>query len=321
MLLTVCFLYALIIQGVTTEKVFAMPFYALKPQDITERSQFYTSFSQSSVERKNNIKLAGKALDGAFIDVGAEFSFNKTVGPRTEKRGYKKAKIIVNGKFTDGIGGGVCQVSTTLYNALILAGLKITEYHPHSLPVSYVAPSFDAMVNSGSADLKFVNDTNNPIIIKTSVSDSQIKITVLGEKMNEKYVRQSVITGEIPAPEEEVVTDNSLTYPDLYEGEQKVVSYSKKGYLSEGYLIKYINGKPVSAIKIRKDRYSAVQGLIVLGTAKREEIPIEPEIDTEETGFYASQCPQFNARNFGQYKYLKKLKNTLTNTFFYGNIS
>lgn len=252
-----------------------MPFYALKPQELVLRAQFFTSFPLSSNERKNNIKLASTSLDGTFIDVGAEFSFNKTVGARTEKNGYKTAKIIVGGKFVDGVGGGVCQVSTTLYNAVLLAGLKITEYHPHSLPVSYVAPSFDAMVNSNTADLKFVNVTNNPIYIKTEVNSSQIKISIYGEKMTEKYVRQSVIVSEIPAPSEQVVVDDALEYPSLYEGESKVVSYGKNGYFSEGYLIKYVNGKPVNIAKIRKDKYSPVQGVIVQGKAKKVE-NIEP---------------------------------------------
>ena len=254
-----------------------MPFYALKPQELTLRAQFYTSFPLSSNERKNNIRLASTSLDGTFIDVNAEFSFNKTVGARTEKNGYKTAKIIVGGKFVDGVGGGVCQVSTTLYNAVLLAGLKITEYHPHSLPVSYVAPSFDAMVNSNTADLKFINNTSNPIYIKTEVNSTQIKISIYGEKMVEKYVRQSVIVSEIPAPSEQIIIDDALEYPSLYEGESKIVSYGKNGYFSEGYLIKYVNGKPVNITKIRKDKYSPVQGVIVQGKAKKTEI-FEPEL-------------------------------------------
>ena len=153
---------------------FAMPFYGLSPKDVTLRSSFYTSFPASSPERKYNIKLASSAIDKTLVDVGAEFSFNQTVGFRTIENGYKIARIIMNGKFEKGVGGGVCQVSSTLYNAILLSGLKITEYHPHSLPVSYVAPSFDAMVNSGSADLRFINNTNNPIIIRSYADDSII---------------------------------------------------------------------------------------------------------------------------------------------------
>ena len=96
----------------------AMPFYDLRPQEMVLRAEFCTYYSSSTSERKHNITLATKALDNTFIDVGAEFSFNLTVGERTVKRGYKTSKIIVAGEFVDGVGGGVCQVSTTLYNAV-----------------------------------------------------------------------------------------------------------------------------------------------------------------------------------------------------------
>ena len=248
-----------------------MPFYDLRPCELSLRAKFSTEYKSSSAERKNNIKLASKAIDNYLLDVGAEFSFNQTVGPRTEKRGYMQAKIIVNGEFVDGIGGGVCQVSTTLYNAVLLAGLKVTEYHPHSLPVSYVAPSFDAMVNSGGADLKFVNNTYNPIIINTFANDEILTISITGETMMESYVRQSVLKEEIPAPEEQIILDEKGEYPDLLEGESKVIAYSKKGYKSEGYLLKKINGEIVEKTKIRSDRYAPRKGLIVYGQTKREE--------------------------------------------------
>jgi vancomycin resistance protein YoaR len=164
-------------------KGYAMPFYDLKPKFLTERAVFSTSYETSSSERKHNIALASKSLNNTIVDVGAEFSFNMTVGARTEKRGYKTAKIISGGEFVDGVGGGVCQVSTTLYNAVVRAGLMVTEYHPHSLQVSYVLPSTDAMVNSGSADLRFVNNTNNPIIIKTTATNTTITIKIVGEPL------------------------------------------------------------------------------------------------------------------------------------------
>ncbi len=247
-------------------KVFAqMPFYDLKPQNLVLRSTFYTSYPSSSEERKENIMLASRSLDNTFVDVGGEFSFNEIVGDRTTARGYKNAKIIVNGSFVDGVGGGVCQVSTTLYNAVLLAGLRITEYHPHSLPVSYVSPSFDAMVSSGSADFRFVNNTHNPVLIKTQADRSQIKIYIYGEPSPIKYVRKSVVTEELLPPSEEIVIDDTNEFPDLSLGERRVLSYSKAGYKSEGYIIALKNGKPVSSTKIRSDVYGGVRGKIVEG--------------------------------------------------------
>jgi len=266
--------------GFVATNAHAMPFYDLKPKAITLRSSFYTSYGTSSEERKSNVALAALSLNNAFIDVGGEFSFNLTVGERTVKRGYKTAKIIVNGEFVDGVGGGVCQVSTTLYNAVLLAGLKITEFHPHSLPVSYVAPSFDAMVNSGSADLRFINDTHNPIIIKTYADGERLRIEVYGEPLSVRYERKSVITEELPAPKAEEVFDEKGEFPELYEGESKFLRYGKPGYKSEGYLMTIKDGKTIRIRKIRSDKYNPSKGVIVHGKAIRP-IESEPPIDLE----------------------------------------
>ncbi len=266
--------------GLLQVKAHAMPFYDLKPAFIRLRAEFSTDYSKSSSERKSNIALASRSLNNVFVDVGGEFSFNRTVGPRTEKRGYQKAKIIVKGEFVEGVGGGVCQVSTTLYNAILLSGLKVTEYHPHSLPVNYVAPSFDAMVNSGSADLRFINNTHNPIIIKTSADGDRLKVQILGEPMKECYQRKSTIKEYISPPEQLVIYDDELKYPDLYQGEIKFLQYAKQGVVSEGLLIKTVNGKPISAKVIRKDRYNPVRQIVVEGRAVREnEGNIEQIID------------------------------------------
>ncbi len=269
--ISIIFLLNCLSGGLCLRTGFAMPFYDLKPKEIVLRAQFYTSYESSTEERKHNIMLASKSLDNTFVDVGAEFSFNYTVGERTAKRGYKTSKIIVGGEFVDGVGGGVCQVSTTLYNAVLMAGLKIIEYHPHSLPVSYVAPSFDAMVNSNTADLKFINNTHNPIIIRTYADGQKLKVEIYGEELTEKYVRKSEITEKINPPESEIVFDEKGEFPDLYDGESKVVKYGKAGYKSVGYLIVLKNGKQSSVKKIRTDNYAPVRGKIVIGKAERPE--------------------------------------------------
>lgn len=256
------------LRPVALVKARQMPFYDLKPEYLVLRAQFHTSYSTSTSERKNNIGIAAKSLNNTFIDVGAEFSFNRTVGERSVKRGYKAAKIIVGGKFVDGVGGGVCQVSTTLYNAALLSGMDITEFHSHSLPVSYVAPSFDAMVNSSSADLRFVNNTHNPVIIKTKADGEVLTVSLYGEPMNENYSRKSVIKEYIPAPEPQKILAKEGEFPDLFEGETKVISYGKQGLKSEGYLITIKNGIVLSQKKIRNDRYNPMQGVIVAGCEK-----------------------------------------------------
>ncbi len=105
-------------------------------KETNRRVSFTTYYSSSTENRKHNIKLASSKINGIVLSVGEEFSFNKIVGVRSEENGFLPAKIIYNGDFIEGVGGGVCQVSTTLYNASLLNGLKITEHHPHSLSVS-----------------------------------------------------------------------------------------------------------------------------------------------------------------------------------------
>ncbi len=255
-----------------------MPFYNLKPKNIVVRSTFSTYYSSSSLERKHNIYLASKSIDNYLVDVGAEFSFNRAVGKRTKERGYQNAKIIFNGDFIDGVGGGVCQVSTTLYNAVLLSGLKVSEYHPHSLAVSYVPPSFDAMVNSNTADLRFINNTSNPIIIRATATGSKLTVQILGEKLDGEITRKSVTTGSILPPENQEIFDEKGEFPDLYEGQSKFVRYPKEGLTSEGYLVYSKNGKVIKTQKIRTDKYSAIQGVIVHGKAKKsaEQTPLTP---------------------------------------------
>lgn len=248
----------------------AMPFYDLQPKEMVLRAYFSTDYSKSSAERKHNIFLAAKSLNSAFVDAGGEFSFNGAVGQRTEGRGYKRAKIIVNGEFVEGVGGGVCQVSTTLYNAVVRAGLTVTEFHAHSLAVSYVAPSADAMVNSGSADLRFINDTHNPVIIKTRADGNTLTVKIYGEPLKEKYELKSLVKEEI-LPHYTVITDSAGEYPDLLQGERRIIKAGKKGLISEGYIVKTVNGKVLSKTRVRRDKYLAVDGVMIEGRAVKSE--------------------------------------------------
>lgn len=224
------------------------------------RASFTTYFPYSAEGRKDNIKLSAKKINGTKILKGEEFSFNKVVGKRTEENGFKNAKIIFNGDFIDGIGGGVCQVSTTLYNCALLSGLKITEQHSHSLSVSYIEPSFDAMVNSITSDLRFLNDTDGDVYISARATDSKITFKIYGIQKLEEYERVSVVKNTTsPEPFLELEDEN------LPFGEKQITQYPKDGIESEGYLIKYLNGIRVNNYKIRSDKYSPVRGKILIG--------------------------------------------------------
>jgi len=125
------------------------------------------------------MKLAAEAIDGVIIRPGEEFSFNETVGPMTRSRGFLLAKIFVRGKEKSGYGGGVCQISSTLFNAAEEAGLTVTERHAHSKKVGYVASGRDASTSYGGIDLKFRNDYDYPVYIEASVVKNTAKVSIV----------------------------------------------------------------------------------------------------------------------------------------------
>ncbi len=228
-------------------------------QKRVERSCFRTYYGSSSAERKNNVELAARAINGTILPSGGEFSFNAVVGERTEERGYKKAKIISGGEFVDGVGGGVCQVSGTVYNAALLAGLSVTEWHRHSLAVSYVSPSFDAMVNGNVCDLVFKNDTESDIFIVCRADGEYLSANFFGVKNGYEYKLISRVVGVIEAK-------TAVEYDETLEpGEKKQIIAAKNGVKSEGYLCAYSGGVQVFSRKIRQDEYSALNGLIKTG--------------------------------------------------------
>ena len=222
------------------------------------RAEFTTYYLAERIERAGNIALATKTINGTVVLPNQVFSFNKVVGERTEERGYKIAKVIKGGTFADGIGGGVCQVSTTLYNAVLLAGLKVTEVHRHTLAVDYVKRSFDAMVSFGFADLKFVNDTSHPILIVGWVKNGLVGFSVYGCEKTVDIKLESVTTKRIEPK------TNVIFNPSLDSGVTKVVVSPKPGYESQGYLI-IDDGTTTVKKLIRRDTYKCVDGIIETG--------------------------------------------------------
>ena len=229
-------------------------------KSLCKRGEFSTGYSTSAANRKSNISLACKLLCGTEIAVGEEFSFNKIVGERTEERGFSSAKVIENGKFTEGVGGGVCQVSSTVYNAALLSGMTITERHRHSLAVSYVEPSFDAMVSFSYADLRFINESGAPALIVADANGERLRIRIYGEENCYRYKRISVVNELIdPLPEEIVYTS------ELSSGESKQMVYPKKGIKSAGVIEKYFEGKLIERKLIVTDEYSSLRGITLVG--------------------------------------------------------
>lgn len=208
-------------------------------------SSFSTSFDGGNVSRAHNIRLASKFINGLILKKDEVFSFNSVVGQRTAERGFKKAKIIEKGEFVEGTGGGVCQVSTTIYNAAVLSGCKILEFHPHSLAVSYVPPSRDAMVSGTYFDLKFQNTTGCDLYIRSAVSQNSISFTLYGKSDGASYSFSSKVVGVIGAPVETTEDETQ-------------VKEGKDGLESEGYLTVIRNGITLRTL-LRRDKYQPVK--------------------------------------------------------------
>ena len=219
-------------------------------------SSFTTYFNTDDKGRSANIALAASRIDGSTVRPKEEFSFNVTVGPRSKEKGFQEAKVIQDGEFIVGYGGGVCQASTTLYNAAVLAGLKITARKAHSLAVHYVEPSRDAMVSSYT-DFRFRNEYAYPVYVSMKVRGDAVTATFYGKDEGYRYEIVSQVTGEIPPP------DPIERWGDV-EG---VVREGKAGLKSEAYLETYLYGKLIKREKLRADSYAPIRGVI---TKKRK---------------------------------------------------
>ncbi|WP_455903377.1 VanW family protein [Clostridium sp.] len=215
-------------------------------QDKYKTMSTYTTTTTSNSNRNENIRLAVAALNGTIVKPGQEFSFNNTTGARTEEKGYKPATAYLNGEVVQEPGGGVCQVSSTLYNAVVFAGLKSTERHAHSYEPSYVTPGEDAAVSYGGPDFKFVNNSEYPLAIKASFSASDRKLTIAlyGVPILKEGVKirmSSEKTGEIDAPSA-VYTEDGTLQP----GQEVQTKAATPGSRWSTDLVTYENDKEVS---------------------------------------------------------------------------
>ena len=234
--------------------------------NTVRRGTFTTTYTNSGANRCFNIDKAVAALNGTTVGVGQTFSFNNVVGARTEERGYKTSKVILDGNYTEGVGGGVCQVSTTLYNALLLAGF-IPKASQHSLISNYVKAGFDAMVSYGVADLTFVNDTDYPIYIAASTHNKSVTFTIYGAPNPFTIVRESVEERE---KFHTVQIVDKQKYPDLiYTDQTKIVTSGSDGVKTQSYLKYYVGDKLVETKLIRKNTYKRVDQVVAHGDVER----------------------------------------------------
>ena len=240
-------------------------------------STFSTRYDASNVPRTTNLKLAVEKINGAVVMPGEIFSYNKTVGKRTAEAGYKDAAGYQGGKVVPMIGGGICQISSTLYDAVVLANLDIVERHNHGFLTSYIGAGKDATVVYGALDFKFKNTRNYPITIKASAQNGIAKIEIYGVKEENEYEIEisSTILNYIPYS---VVYENDSNYDEGYE---KVTQNGSQGCKSITYKIYKLNGAEVSRKVLSTDTYDAMNKYITRGTRKTTPVVTEPVTPVE----------------------------------------
>ena len=284
-----------------------LPTFEVEPQikedeaiKLTNKiAEFSTDVSDSTGGRKSNVKLALSKFNGMVVNPGEEVSFNNVTAPHTQENGYKIATIILNGRFVDGVGGGICQASTTLYNALLQTGIEISEVNKHTLPVRYVPLALDAMVSVGISDLKFKNTTDYPLFFKTSADANSVKVEIFSHELedNISYKTRSETIKELPALGDIIQKDEKHEYSDkvLFEGEYYRLSYPRGGYEAKAYLQTYKNGELILEELIRHEIYKPQHGLIIEGAEIAPE-NIKP-IENETLESY-SQSIIINSENY-----------------------
>lgn len=259
---------------------------AVTRQDNLAKTQlkatFATNCANSVQNRKDNLALALSKFNGMIIEPNQTVSFNQVVGKRNEENGYKMAKVILNGKYVDGIGGGVCQASTTLYNAVLLAGLPVGEWHRHTLKSSYVSPSLDAMVNDNGADLVFANNTNEKVYVKTKCDGQTARVWIYGIANEFDYKTVSVVEKQTKA-QPKIIVDEKGEYTDkvLYADESFCLQNGSDGVESHAYLVATKNGKVVWQKFLRKDKYAKADKIVVVGAKQRDEDEQKTEIKSQ----------------------------------------
>ena len=221
---------------------------------------YRTNFSPNVEGRNENIRLSAQYMNNYLLMPGEVFSYNKVTRLKTVSNGYKNATVIVYGEIEDGLGGGVCQVSSTLYNSVLYSGLEIVQRRPHSIPSSYVNYGRDAVVSDNAIDFKFKNNYDFPVYLKTYVGSSSVTVTIYG---NTGSVPEIDIISNVVSVKPRAV--KYIDDPNLEKGKEVVKTKGRDEIRSETYVV--ING--VKKL-VSKDRYPSQTKVIMRGT--KEEV-------------------------------------------------
>lgn len=233
----------------------------LEDQKITGLLASYTTrFDSTQTARTENVKIAAKALDMTVIKPGSTLSFNQIVGERTVESGYKDAYIIVNGEFVPGLAGGICQVSSTLYNTGLFANLAVTQRSNHDLAISYVPLGQDATVAYPDLDLKFNNNTGGYLLVRTRMNLNSITIEMYGKVIpGQEVFIGNTIDSIIPAPEQRIVDET------MAHGASRLKQQGQPGYVVKSARTVRVNGKIVSNEPLNQSRYLPLPKIYLVG--------------------------------------------------------
>lgn len=226
----------------------------LREWNLTNQlSRYKTGFDTKQENRIHNLKLAAQKINATLLKPGEVFSFNQTVGRRSLKNGFKQATEIVNQEFVTGVGGGVCQVSSTLYNAVLLGNLKVLERHNHSRPVGYIPLGRGATVYNGYLDFKFKNTSSDPIMILAKVIENSLKIAIMGQSKDYQV--------EISTSQPKVLDYDQVMKKSKME-ERRVVKEGKQGYQVKVIKKVVVDNKLINKEIISRDIYQPIDEVI-----------------------------------------------------------
>jgi len=236
---------------------------------------YSTKYNASNAERSENLRVASRSVSGHVVMPGEVFSLNAVTGKRSVQNGYKMAPIIVKGKLEDGLGGGVCQVSTTLYNAVIRTGLEVVERRNHSIPSSYADLGLDATVSYGSIDFKFKNTLENPVYISIAPAGGTISAQIYGYPEDKRSVK--IETQLVEKIERGVETKYDS---QLEEGRQRIEDSGRDGFKVKVYRT-FMDGSGKKQ-QLSSDYYPPAKKVVVIGTKKAETTESQKQAETAE---------------------------------------
>ncbi len=247
-------------------------------------SAYTTSFASSDANRAHNVMLAASKINGVILNPGDTFSYNKIVGPRTAATGFKNAHVYEGTKIVDGMGGGICQVSSTLYNSVLMADLKIVKRTNHSMPVGYVPMGRDATVSYGTIDFVFENDKSFPVKITANAQNRNLTISIEGVSDIDYTVDLYTETASVRE-----YTTREVPTDALAPGEARVTQNGSNGATVYTYKIYKRNGVQYDKKQVAKSVYSPIEKIVEIGKE-----PVQEEQTLEGTTVQEEALPEID---------------------------